>query len=91
MLVTRLAQGSRAGRYALAYRFYGKWRFVTDVDTDELITWKTQEEALTIGEAWRQAWETMYHPYLESLMRAQRAERAQPASSSSPSTQATQA
>ncbi len=62
MLVTQLTQGSRAGRYALAYKFFETWRFVTDVDTDELLTWKTQEEALIIGEAWRQAWETIRLP-----------------------------
>ena len=62
MLVTRLATGRRAGRYALAYNFFERWRFVTDVDTDELLTWKTQEEALIIGEAWRQAWESAQAP-----------------------------
>jgi hypothetical protein len=62
MLVTRLIRGRRAGRYALAYKFFDKWRFVTDVDTDELLTWKTQEEALIIGEAWRTAWETLRLP-----------------------------
>jgi hypothetical protein len=62
MLVTRLSRGSRAGRYALAYNFFDRWRFVTDVDTDELLTWKTQEEALIIGEAWRQAWESIRLP-----------------------------
>ncbi len=67
MLVTQLTKGSRAGRYALAYNFFERWRFVTDVDTDELLTWKTAEEALIIGEAWRQAWETMYLPQPEAL------------------------
>ena len=62
MLVTRLATGRRAGRYALAYNFFERWRFVTDMDTDELLTWKTQEEALIIGEAWRQAWESAQLP-----------------------------
>jgi hypothetical protein len=62
MLVTRLTRGSRAGRYALAYYFFEHWRFVTDVDTDELLTWKTQEEALIIGEAWRTAWESIHLP-----------------------------
>lgn len=62
MLVTRLTQGRRAGRYALAYNFFEKWRFVTDVDTDELLTWKTEEEALIIGEAWRTAFETIRLP-----------------------------
>ncbi len=65
MLVTQLARGSREGRYALAYKFFDRWRFVTDVDTDELLTWKTQEEALIIGEAWRQAWETIRLPQPE--------------------------
>jgi hypothetical protein len=62
MLVTRLTAGRRAGRYALAYNFFQKWRFVTDVDTDELLTWKTEEEALIIGEAWRTAFETIRLP-----------------------------
>ncbi len=66
MLVTQLTGGSRAGRYALAYNFFERWRFVTDVDTDELLTWKTEEEALIIGEAWRQAWESIHLPRLES-------------------------
>jgi hypothetical protein len=62
MLVTRLSEGRRAGRYALAYRFHDVWRWVTDVDTDELLTWKTEEEALIIGDAWRGAWETIRFP-----------------------------
>ena len=62
MLVTQLTAGRRAGRYALAYNFFQKWRFVTDVDTDELLTWKTEEEALIIGEAWRTAFETIRLP-----------------------------
>lgn len=62
MLVTRLTEGRRAGRYALAYRFHGVWRWVTDADTDELLTWKTEEEALIIGDAWRGAWETIRFP-----------------------------
>ncbi len=62
MLVTRLTRGARVGRYALAYKFFERWRFVTDVDTDELLTWKTEEEALIIGEAWRQAWEATRLP-----------------------------
>jgi hypothetical protein len=66
MLVTQLTAGRRAGRYALAYNFFHKWRFVTDVDTDELLTWKTEEEALIIGEAWRQAWESIHLPKPES-------------------------
>jgi hypothetical protein len=70
MLVTRLVDGRRAGRFALAYRFHGVWRFVTDVDTDELLTWKTEEEALIIGEAWRQAWETIRFPAPEKNKRA---------------------
>jgi hypothetical protein len=65
ILVTQLTHGKRAGRYALAYNFFARWRFVTDVDTDELLTWKTEEEALIIGEAWRQAWESIYMPHLE--------------------------
>lgn len=69
MLVTRLLQGRRAGRYALAYRFHGVWRFVTDVDTDELLTWKTEEEALIIGDAWRHAWETIKYPAPEKSKR----------------------
>lgn len=73
MLVTRLTEGRRAGRYALAYRFHGKWSFVTDVDTDELLTWKTEEEALIIGDAWRLAWETIRLPALESGRRARAA------------------
>ncbi len=66
MLVTQLTTGRRAGRYALAYNFFQQWRFVTDVDTDELLTWKTEEEALIIGEAWRQAWESIHLPTLEA-------------------------
>lgn len=70
MLVTRLTHGRRSGRYALAYRFFNAWRFVTDVDTDELLTWKTEEEALTIGEAWRGAWETIKIPAPEKTNRS---------------------
>jgi hypothetical protein len=62
MLVTRVTEGRRAGRYALAYRFHDVWRFVTDVDTDELLTWKTEEEALIIGDAWRDAWASIRLP-----------------------------
>jgi hypothetical protein len=69
MLVTRLVGGRRAGRFALAYRFHGVWRFVTDVDTDELLTWKTEEEALIIGDAWRHAWETIKFPAPEKAKR----------------------
>jgi hypothetical protein len=69
MLVTRLVGGRRAGRFALAYRFHGVWRFVTDVDTDELLTWKTEEEALVIGDAWRTAWETIKFPAPEKAKR----------------------
>lgn len=72
MLVTRLTRGNRVGRYALAYKFFERWRFVTDVDTDELLTWKTEEEALIIGEAWRQAWETTHLPRREPIRAIQR-------------------
>lgn len=64
-LVTRLTHGRRAGRYALAYHFFEKWRFVTDIDTDEVLTWKTEEEALIIGEAWRHIFETFRLPQPE--------------------------
>lgn len=67
MLVTRLTQGRRAGRYALAYNFFKQWRFVTDVDSDELLTWKTEEEALIIGEAWREAWASIHLPPPEPI------------------------
>lgn len=73
ILVTQLTHGKRAGRYALAYRFFSRWRFVTDVDTDELLTWKTEEEALIIGEAWRQGWESIHLPQLEPQRAAARA------------------
>ncbi|HEX9036272.1 MAG TPA: hypothetical protein VF808_04715 [Ktedonobacterales bacterium] len=46
---------------------------MTDVDTDELLTWKTEEEALIIGDAWRLAWETIRLPALESGRRARAA------------------
>lgn len=72
ILVTQLTRGKRAGRYALAYKFFARWRFVTDVDTDELLTWKTQEEALIIGEAWRHAWERT-HAEIEAKRTAPRA------------------
>lgn len=78
MLVTRLTRGQRAGRYALAYNFFQRWRFVTDVDSDELLTWKTEEEALIIGEAWRQAWEQFHLPSPEPARGDPRARTSRP-------------
>lgn len=78
MLVTQLTRGRRAGRYALAYNFFQRWRFVTDVDSDELLTWKTEEEALIIGEAWRQAWEQFRLPPPEPARGDPRARTSRP-------------
>ena len=62
MAAIRLPAGRRAGRYAIAFQFHGRWRFITDEDTGELLTWKTEEEALGIAEAWRRWWDTLKLP-----------------------------
>jgi len=62
MAVTPVKEGRHAGRFAIAYRFFDKWQFVTDEDTGDLRTWKTEEEALVIAEAWRQSWDNMRFP-----------------------------
>ncbi|MBF6590683.1 MAG: hypothetical protein IVW57_09150 [Ktedonobacterales bacterium] len=62
MAAVKIPAGRHAGRHAIAYRFYGAWRFVTDEDTGDLLTWKTEEEALGIAEAWRRRWDTVRLP-----------------------------
>ena len=60
--VTPVIEGRKAGRFAIAYQFFGKWQFITDEDTGDLRTWKTEEEALVIAEAWRLSWDNLKLP-----------------------------
>jgi hypothetical protein len=67
-----LPVGRRAGRYAIAFQFHGRWRFITDEESGELLTWKTEMEALGNAEAWRRWWDTLKLPG-QPTRRAQRA------------------
>lgn len=52
--VLPIQHGRLAGRYLIAFNFFGEWQCIVDEDTDELRTWKTEWEASMIAEAWRQ-------------------------------------
>jgi hypothetical protein len=52
--VLPIPQGRLAGRYVIAFDFFGQWQCIVDDDTGELRTWKTEWEASVIAEAWRQ-------------------------------------
>jgi hypothetical protein len=58
----RVAAGRYAGRHAVAFRFFGRWQFITDEDSGDLLTWKTEEEALGNAEDWRRWWDTLKLP-----------------------------
>lgn len=59
MAVVPIRQGRRAGRYSVAFDFFGHWQFLADEDTGELRTWKTAYEAYNIGEMSRQTLDAM--------------------------------
>lgn len=52
--VLPIQQGRLAGRYVIAFDFFGQWQCIVDEDTGDLRTWKTEWEASVIAEAWRQ-------------------------------------
>jgi hypothetical protein len=54
MAIVPITEGRHAGRYFVAFDFLGRWRCLADEDTGELRTWKTEYEALHIGELSRQ-------------------------------------
>jgi hypothetical protein len=54
MAVVPIKEGPNAGRYSVAFDFFGRWQFLAEDDTGELRTWKTEYEAYHIGEATRQ-------------------------------------
>jgi hypothetical protein len=54
MAVIPLTEGRHAGRYSVAFDFFGRWQFLADEDTGELRTWKTAYEAYHVGELSRQ-------------------------------------
>ncbi|HLY30399.1 MAG TPA: hypothetical protein VKQ36_05195 [Ktedonobacterales bacterium] len=64
MAVAPVREGRQAGRYFLAFEFFGKWRIITDEDTGEMLTWKTPEEAWIVAETWRSSWDDLKHPDL---------------------------
>ncbi|HEX9057126.1 MAG TPA: hypothetical protein VF818_06285 [Ktedonobacterales bacterium] len=59
MAVIAITEGRFAGRYSVAFDFFGAWQFLADDDTGELRTWKTEYEAYHIGEASRQTLDQM--------------------------------
>ncbi len=62
MAAIYIRAGRFAGRHAIAYEFFGRWQLITDEDTGDLLTWKTEEEALGNAEAWRRWWDTLKLP-----------------------------
>ncbi|GAC1448653.1 MAG: hypothetical protein PVSMB4_06070 [Ktedonobacterales bacterium] len=52
--VLPIQRGRLAGRYVIAFDFFGQWQCIVDEDTGDLRTWKTEWEASVIAEAWRQ-------------------------------------
>jgi hypothetical protein len=54
MAVVPIKEGRNAGRFSVAFDFFGIWQFLAEDDTGELRTWKTEYEAYHIGEATRQ-------------------------------------
>ena len=54
MAVVPLTEGPYAGRYSVAFDFFGRWQFLADEDTGDLRTWKTAYEAYHVGELTRQ-------------------------------------
>lgn len=62
--VAPVREGRQLGRFFVAFEFFGTWRIVTDEDTGETLTWKTEEEAMGFAEAWRRSWDFLKHPDL---------------------------
>jgi hypothetical protein len=62
MAAIHIRAGRLAGRHAIAYEFYGRWHLVVDEESGDLLTWKTEEEALGNAEAWRRWWDTLKLP-----------------------------
>jgi hypothetical protein len=54
MAVVLMQTGRYAGRYSVAFDFFGRWQYLADEETGELRTWKSEYEAYHIGEASRQ-------------------------------------
>jgi hypothetical protein len=54
MAVVPITEGRYAGRYSVAFDFFGRWQLLADEDTGELRTWKTEYEAYHVGELSRQ-------------------------------------
>jgi hypothetical protein len=54
MAVIPWTSGRHAGRYSVAFDFFGRWQYLADDETGELRTWKSAYEAYHIGEASRQ-------------------------------------
>jgi hypothetical protein len=54
MAVIPWTSGRYAGRYSVAFDFFGRWQYLADDETGELRTWKSAYEAYHIGEASRQ-------------------------------------
>jgi hypothetical protein len=54
MAVVPVRSGPLAGRYSVAFDFFGRWQYLADEETGELRTWKSAYEAYHIGEASRQ-------------------------------------
>lgn len=54
MAVVPLTRGRHAGRYSVAFDFFGRWQFLADDESGELRTWKTSYEAYHVGELSRQ-------------------------------------
>jgi hypothetical protein len=59
MSVVLIMRGRHAGRYSVAFDFFGRWQFLADEDTGEVRTWKTAYEAYHIGELSRQTLDAM--------------------------------
>jgi hypothetical protein len=66
MAAIRIPAGRYAGRHAIAYEFFGRWHVMTDEDSGDLLTWKTEEEALGNAEAWRRWWDTLDLPTMRT-------------------------
>lgn len=60
--VVPIRAGRKMGRHAIAFNFFGTWRFVLDEDSGDLLTWKTEEEAFGNAEAWRRSWDRLKLP-----------------------------
>jgi hypothetical protein len=54
MAVVPITEGPCAGRFSVAFDFFGSWQFLADEESGEVRTWKTEYEAYHIGELSRQ-------------------------------------